>query len=365
MSGPVPSSLPRDGSGRTETERIESGTCLTCARSWEDQIPRERYDEVADVAVGIDDKIFVLTRAPSEILTFDPGGRLVDRWGADRLSARPHALTIAPDGSIWCADEGAHALRRFTQSGELVQTIGTPGSRSDTGYDDTIGPLYERIATIERPGGPFNRPTSIAIAPAGDLFVADGYGNCRIHQFAPDGTLRRSWGEPGSGPGQFRLPHAVVALGDGRLVVADRENERLQVFSDQGRCTDIWTDVQRPCALTGTDEGWLIVGELAWTPGERSWRRGAITAPHPARITVLDERGRVVDRLTGGPGEGDGGFLAPHGIAMDRRGHLYLAEVSGTYARLNRLDVPGRNIFQELVPRAGPEGPLAPIGQRP
>ena len=84
--------------------------------------------------------------------------------------------------------------------------------------------------TITQGGGPFNHPTNLALGPGGEMYVADGYGNCRVHKFSPEGELLHSWGEPGEGPGQFNLPHGVGVDRSGRVAVADRENDRVQFF---------------------------------------------------------------------------------------------------------------------------------------
>lgn len=88
-------------------------------------------------------------------------------------------------------------------------------------------------------GGPFNLPTDIDLTPAGEIFVTDGYGNARVHKFAADGTHLLFWGEPGTGPGEFNLPHAVWVARDGRVLVADRENDRVQVFDQNGKLLTI------------------------------------------------------------------------------------------------------------------------------
>src|SRR5438477_273239 len=83
------------------------------------------------------------------------------------------------------------------------------------------------------------------VAPGGDLYVTDGYGNARVHRFSAEGRLLQSWGEPGAGPGQFNLPHGIAVLADGRVLVADRENDRIQLFDPEGKYLDQWTQVQR------------------------------------------------------------------------------------------------------------------------
>src|SRR4029077_310489 len=128
-----------------------------------------------------------------------------------------------------------HTVRRFTPEGTLLLTLGRSGQPSDNGI---AGNDYR---TIRRAGPPFHRPTNMALAEDGAIYVTDGYGNARVHKFAPNGRLLLSWGEPGGGPGQFNLPHGIAVDRDGRVYVADRENSRVQVFTPEGEYLTEWT----------------------------------------------------------------------------------------------------------------------------
>ena len=219
--------------------------------------------------------------------------------------------------------------------GELLLTLGTRGRPSDTGYD---GAAY---ATIARAGPPFNRPTNLAVAPSGDLYVTDGYGNARVHRFAADGRLVRSWGAPGGGPGEFRIPHGIAVLADGRVLVTDRENDRIQVFDPDGRHLTEWRDIQRPTQLCVGPDGLLYVSELWWRKGQRSERFGEITADRYGRVSALRDDGTVVARWGGSAPGTAGGFTAPHGIAVDSRGDVYVAEVTHTFGVAPGILPPG------------------------
>src|SRR5262249_5651506 len=160
-------------------------------------------------------------------------------------------------------DDGNHTVRKFTPQGELLLTLGTAGVPSDTGY---VGPQpgisgSTLLGTIKRGGPPFNCPTNLAFAPNGEFYVSDGYGNARVHRFTPDGTLLQSWGEPGAEPGQFNLPHGIAVHPDQRVFVADRENDRIQIFSPDGGFLDQWLDVQRPTQLLIGADGVVHVAE--------------------------------------------------------------------------------------------------------
>ena len=106
--------------------------------------------------------------------------------------------------------------------------------------------LGRRPSKVTHGGGPFNRPTDIALTPSGEMFITDGYGNARVHKFSPDGKLLFLWGEPGTGPGQFNLPHGIALDKSGRVYVADRENGRVQRFDRRGKRTDEMLDIMLP-----------------------------------------------------------------------------------------------------------------------
>ena len=276
------------------------------------------------MAIDSRDRVYLFTRRDPGVLVYERDGRFVRAWPDGLFSERAHGITVAPDGSVWCVDDAAHSVRKFSPEGVLLLTLGTPGQPSDTGYD---GVAY---ATIARAGPPFNRPTNLAVAPNGDLYVADGYGNARIHQFSGAGALIRSWGAPGGGPGEFRIPHGICVLPDGRVLAADRENDRIQLFDLRGRYLDEWRDIQRPTQLCAGPDGLIYVSELWWQKGQRSQRFGEITEDRYGRVTALRDDGTVVARWGGiAPGTA-GGFTAPHGIAVDSRGDVYVAEVTYT-----------------------------------
>lgn len=150
-------------------------------------------------------------------------------------------------------------------------TLGTPGSPSDTGYDG-FGQ-----DTVVRAAGPFNNPTKLVVSPDGDLYITDGYGNARVHRFSSNGEWISSWGQPGSGPGQFRLPHGLCIDRKRRVLVADREYDRIQLFGFDGSYLGVW-EHQRPNGLCAGEDGLIYVCAGARRVGQRSYTRGAILA---------------------------------------------------------------------------------------
>jgi sugar lactone lactonase YvrE len=279
------------------------------------------------VGVGTDsrDRVYLITRQRSQVLVYEADGTFVRAWGEGRFTDRTHGLTVAPDDTVWCVDDGSHRVQKFSPEGELLlelEAAGRPAPQS--GYDGRT------LESITRGGPPFNRPTNLAVAPSGELYVSDGYGNCRVHRYSAEGKLIQSWGEPGSRPGQFILPHGVWVATDGRVLVADRENDRIQVFSPSGEYLTEWAAL-RPTDLCVDRDGLVYVSELGRRPGPRPSNLGE--APEqPGRVSVLDQSGNVVARF--GASESDrcapGNFVAPHCIAVDAKGAVYVGEVTYT-----------------------------------
>jgi DNA-binding beta-propeller fold protein YncE len=277
--------------------------------------------EVAAVATDSQDRVYVFNRGEHPVAVFDREGTFLYSWGKE-LFARPHGIAIGPDDSVYCTDDLGHSVRKFTPEGTLLLSLGPGGTPSDTGATSMD------YRTILRAGPPFHYPTNVAITTEGELYVSDGYGNARIHKFSPDGRLLHSWGEPGNGTGQFRLPHGIAVDREGTVYVADRENSRLQLFSAEGLFLAEWTDVARPCQVFIDGEGYVYVAELGFHAGMWPGTTPPAADVPGGRVSIFDRYGNLRARWGGGrnpcmPGD----FFAPHGICVDRRGDIYVAEV--------------------------------------
>lgn len=279
--------------------------------------------EAVGVACDRRGRVFVFLRGPVPVRIHEADGPLVGSWG-EGVFVRPHGITIGPDDTVYCTDDFGHCVQAFTPEGRLLFTLGTRGTPADTGATSID------YRTIRHSGPPFHFPTNLAIGPEGDLYVADGYGNARIHRFAPDGRLLHSWGEPGDGPGQFHVPHGIAVDADGTVYVADRENSRLQFFSPDGSYLGAWTDIARPCQVfLDTAAGWVYVAELGYRAGR--WPGTGTHQPGDTggRVSVFDRAGTLLSRWGGGDNPtAPGDFFAPHDICVDRQGDLYVAEVA-------------------------------------
>jgi streptogramin lyase len=288
----------------------------------------ESFMDVGGVCVDAQDRVYVLSRSTYPITVFDREGAILTRWGKGHF-ARAHGSCIGPDGSLYCTDDRNHTVSKFTPEGTLLQTLGTKDKPSDSGYRE-VPDLFERIASIKYGGPPFNRPTGIGIAPSGEMYVCDGYANARVHRFTPRGELVSSWGEPGPGPSQFRLPHNIWVGKDSRVWVVDRENHRIQIFREDGKFITQWTDLFRPTDVCIDKDGTVYVSELC--------RRVSIFTPDGKLLARWGNEAHPVDQPL---------FAAPHAIVVDPRGDLYVGEVSFTAANVDK----GVNTLQKFVRR--------------
>ena len=280
------------------------------------------FVEVAGVATDSQDRVYAFNRGEHPMIVFDRDGRFLTAWG-EGVFTNAHGIHIGPDDRIYCADNFDHTVRVFTPDGTLVRILGEKDMPSDTGFTAWETP-------VQRAAGPFNMVTNVALAPDGSLYVSDGYGNARVHKFAADGTLQFSWGEPGSGPGQFRLPHAIAVDRRGSVYVADRENSRIQVFTAAGEYVTEWPHVDRPDDLYIDADENLFVAELGFEFGRMPANMSAAIPRHEphAQVSVLTLDGEVQTRFGGPDPAAPGNFYAPHGIWADSRGDLYVGEVT-------------------------------------
>lgn len=290
------------------------------------------FIEATSVAVDRKDRVYVFNRGAHPLIVFDRDGTFLRSWG-EGLFARPHGITIGPDDSLWLTDDGDHTIRQFTPEGKLLLTIGESGRPAEP-----------------HSGKPFNRPTHLALCPLnGDLYVSDGYGNSHVHKYDPRGRYLFSWGSPGTGPGEFNIPHNIATDAEGLVYVADRENHRIQMFDQRGRYQAQLQNLHRPCAIFADrrNGGRLYVGEL---PSHLPVNQAVPNIG--ARVSVVSLKGDLLGRVGGRfAGEGPGEFVAPHGVVTDSRGDFYVAEVA--FTAKGRHETPPREIrsLQKFVAR--------------
>ena len=267
----------------------------------------------AAVAVGPQDRVYCFNRvAEHPVVVFDRDGNFVTSWGAGMFKF-PHAIRFDDKGFVWLTDEHHQQFMKFTADGALLQTIGVKGARSDTGVpdEDFSSAAWKKVT---HGGGPFNLPTDIAFAPDGSMFMSDGYGNARVHKFSADAKHLFSWGEPGKAPGQFNLPHGVWVDRRGRLLVADRENDRVQVFDLDGKLLEVW-----PTELIGPAFFYVDADDIVYIPEHNG-----------GMISILTLDGERLARW------GDPIHCSCHGIWCDSRSNIYVVQ-PGEWGRVRRI----------------------------
>ncbi len=306
--------------------RVGNGTLrFELVPDWERPPSHLDHPDVAGVAVSSSGDVYLFCRTDCPVHVYDRSGTFLAAWGEGEFTRPkgPHGIFIDADDFVYLVDETGHVVRKYTADGRAVMELGS-GQPSDTGH--TGGKAAENILHA---AGPFNRPTNVTTHPNGCLYAADGYGNARIHRFEADGNLLQSWGEPGSGAGQFVVPHGIWVHEDGRVFVADRENDRIQIFSPTGEHLGEWLDVQRPCDIFIDAAGLVFVAELCRFAGDVT-PHGVVEHDLPARVSVLDGDGNVLLRWGGPDTAAPGNFVAPHSLWVDDEGSIYVAEVTET-----------------------------------
>ena len=252
------------------------------------------------------DRVYLFTRWKHPVMVFDRAGTFITSWGSD-LFTMPHGLSMGPDGHLYLVDAFGHCIRKCTTAGELLQVWGTP-DRGSGHYS----------------GKPFNGPTKVAFDPgSGDMYVADGYGNARVHKYSAAGDYLFSWGEPGQGPSQFNLVHSVQTDRAGNVYVASREGHRVQVFDRGGAYLSEWrTGVHRPngffITAAGRDRELVYVGEAGAGFGENRGIRGFGDC-----LAIFELDGTCVARIY----HDSPVMKGPHGIGVDAAGNVYLTQV--------------------------------------
>ena len=230
------------------------------------------------VATDSTDRVYVYQRQDPPVLVFDGDGNLLTTWGGGEL-LDAHGIYISAADEVYLVDRDAHEVVKFSVTGESDLRIGQRGRPSLQ--------------------APFNHPADIAVAPNGDLLVADGYGNSSVHRFSADGQHLLSWGSPGSGPGQFTTPHGIWVDPAERVYVCDRENNRVQVFSIDGEYLAEWGDFYHPMDIFRDGQGVFYVTDQI------------------PRITILNGNGEIIAR---GRTPYNG-----HGVWLDSQGNIYLS----------------------------------------
>jgi len=275
------------------------------------------WGSTAAVDVDSNDHIWVAERCGtnscagsnlSPILEFDPSGKLLRSFGAG-MFVFPHGICVDKEGNVWVTDGDGkdgkgHQVFKFSPDGRVLMTLGKAGVAGN-------GP------------DTFNRPSDVIVAPNGDIFVADGHGgdsNARIVKFSKDGKFIKSWGKKGIAPGEFDTPHGLAFDSKGRLFVADRNNNRIQIFDQEGSFIEQWTQFSRPSGIfiDVKDNIYVADSESNSVRPHPGWKRG---------IRIGNISDGFVTAFIPDPVETVKGTSAAEGVAADSKGNIYGAEV--------------------------------------
>ncbi|MBI3207760.1 MAG: 6-bladed beta-propeller [Candidatus Solibacter usitatus] len=262
-------------------------------RDWA-QLPKGlNFGEVSGVDVDKNDNVWVFNRGQRAVIQFDKNGKMLQAW-ADVPVKSSHGIRVGPDGNIWLIDVAGHAMIEMSPDGRVRRVWAQAGNAAGNN-DSKYG---------------FNRPTALTFHSSGDIYVSDGYVNSRVVRYRKDGTYVQHWGKKGTGDGEFDIAHDVTIDRNGRVYVADRTNNRVQIFAADGKFLGKWTGIGQPWGLYyAAKENVIYMAD-----GENN------------RISKLNLDGQVLGTLSEF-GKEQGKLDFAHHLAVDSAGAIYVAEI--------------------------------------
>jgi DNA-binding beta-propeller fold protein YncE len=257
--------------------------------------PNANFGAVSGVAINSKGNIFVLSRGPQPLMEFDASGRYIRGFG-EGLFDRPHGLRIDAEDNIWAIDGGGHIVMKFNPQGRVVMVLGVRGSAGEWHP-------YRHLRL-------FTEPNDVAIGPAGEIYVSQGHGkgDSRVLKFDRDGNYLKTWGKTGKEQGEFNVPHSVAVDAAGLIYVADRGNQRVQVFDAEGAFVREMHLPGTPCGLHITRDGFIYLAH-----------------GHAGQILKLDLSGKVLG-VTGSQGKALGQYGEAHFLALSAKAEIYVAD---------------------------------------
>jgi NHL repeat-containing protein len=310
------------------------------------KLPADLYlGEVAGVSLNSKGHIFVFSRgqttgpaygaAAAQLLEFGADGKFIREIGHNLYAwSFAHSVKVDKDDNIWVADKGSDMVIKFNPEGRVIMVFGRRQEASDEGTE----PLRHPRPPLLPVDGMFRQVTDMAWDAAGNTYISDGYVNSRIAKVDKEGNWLRSWGEPGSEPGQLNTPHSIAVDAQGQVYVADRGNRRIQVFDSEGKVLrqiviDVPVDPKARPAI-GKKPELPITGNQAMAPGA-PWTVCITPPPNqilyssdgfPGRIYKLSLDGKVLGVL-GESGKQPKQFGWIHEIACPSENVLFVGEL--------------------------------------
>lgn len=248
------------------------------------------------VAVRASGNILVFNRSEHALLEFNPEGNYL-RTLARCIFDNPHGLRLDAQGNIWATDTGSHIVVKMNAEGRILMVLGVKGRATD----------WHQAGHLRC----FNEPNDIAFGSRGEVYVAQGHGKgeSRVIKFDADGNFLTTWGGEGRGPGEFNQPHAVLVDNRGLVYIADRSNQRIQVFDGEGKYLREKPHPGTPCGLCLCRDGKHIM----------------MAHGHTGRIMKLDMELNLL-AATGGQGKGPNRYGEAHYLTLDAQDNIYVAD---------------------------------------
>lgn len=297
-----------------EYPRVNLSTGYTVDPNWPNTPEDIEWAAVPGVAVDAEDNVWLFTRKGPSVQVYSKDGAYQFGWGD---TAGSHHIKIDRDGYIWTSDVRRHIVQKHKRDGTVLMTLGTP---DEAGVDETH----------------FFKPTDMAFASNGDIFVSDGYGNARVVHFRADGTYVKAWGSLGTGKSHFSIPHAIAIDSKDRIYVADRNNVRVQIYNTDGKLIDSWSNILVPWGfhITADDEIWICGSSPMHWENHPDYPGAPLGCPPKDQLLMrLDTNGRIQEMWTfpkAADGEESPGELNwVHCIALDSDGNVYLGDIIG------------------------------------
>lgn len=254
------------------------------------------FGPCSGVAVNAKNNILVFNRGEHALMEFDNDGNYL-RTMARGIFTNPHGLRIDREGNIWATDTGSHIVVKMTSDGRILMVLGVKGRAGE----------WHQAGHLKC----FDEPNDLAFGSKGEIYITQGHGkgDSLVHKFAPDGSHIKTWGGTGKEPGKFNQPHSIVINGKGLLYIADRSNQRIQVFDTEGNYLRETSHPGTPCGLCLCNDNQHMM----------------MAHGHAGKVMKLDENCKVLG-ITGGQGKGPNQYGEAHLIALDQQENIYIAD---------------------------------------